>query len=41
MEVLDLAYRQYSHIEMVLGYDIGYQVGGDRQPIEDEGLDVL
>jgi hypothetical protein len=26
---------------MVLGYDIGYQVGGDRQPIKDEGLDVL
>jgi hypothetical protein len=38
---LDLAYREYSNIEMILGDNLGNHVGRNRETVEDESLDVL
>jgi hypothetical protein len=41
VEILDLAYRKDSNIEVILGDDVGDQVGGHRQTIQNQSLDIL
>ena len=41
IEISYFAYREDSHVEVVLSNDVRNQIGCDGETIEDQGLDIL